>query len=79
MTNKEILVNLREENYQLWHELYNKAWEEISNEHEIFCVCGKLCTGLHERNCDKFRNAVDKRIIKLLRNRHNSTHVEEIS
>ena len=47
--------------------LYEKAWDQVSNEHNIICVCGRLCTGLHERNCGKFRKAVETRYKKLLK------------
>lgn len=47
--------------------LYEKAWDQVSDEHPMKCVCGRLCTGLHERNCSKFRQAVDRRYKKLLK------------
>lgn len=47
------------------YELYKKAEDEVSNEHPIKCVCGKLCTGLHERNCSAFRKSVERRYFKL--------------
>ena len=42
------------------YELYEKAENEISEKHPVKCVCGRLCTGLHEMNCKKFRSAVEK-------------------
>lgn len=47
------------------YELYKKAEDEVSNEHPIKCVCGRLCTGLHERNCSAFRKSVERRYFKL--------------
>ncbi len=41
------------------------AETQVSEEHPIECVCGRLCTGLHELNCAKFRAAVEKRAKKL--------------
>lgn len=35
-----------------------KAEQQISEEHPIVCVCGRLCTGLHEMRCAKFKKAV---------------------
>lgn len=32
----------------------------------IFCVCGKLATGLHEANCRRFNKMVDKETCKRL-------------
>ena len=43
------------------NKLYKIAEEQISDEHPIKCVCGRLCTGLHEITCKKFREAVERR------------------
>lgn len=45
--------------------LYRKAEMEVSDEHPFKCVCGRLSTGLHERNCAAFRKAVERRFRKL--------------
>ena len=47
--------------------LYEKAWDQVSDEHPMVCLCGKLCTGLHETYCGRFRKAVDSRYKKLLK------------
>lgn len=44
--------------------LHEEAWDEVSGEHTLFCVCGKLCTGLHETMCTKFRNVVERRFVR---------------
>ena len=44
-----------------------KAEQQISEEHPITCVCGRLCTGLHETRCAKFKKAVDRRTNKILK------------
>lgn len=41
--------------------------QEVSKEHLMFCVCGRLCTGLHERTCSRFRNKVNSRTVKKLK------------
>jgi len=33
------------------YELYKKAENEISEKYPVKCICGRLCTGLHEMNC----------------------------
>lgn len=48
-------------------QVYEEAWKQVSYEHPWLCVCGRLCTGLHERNCSKFRKAVERRYKKLLK------------
>ena len=47
------------------YELYKKAELEVSNEHLLTCVCGRLCTGLHERTCKKFKESVERRFLRL--------------
>lgn len=47
--------------------VYEMAEVQISGEHPLICVCGRLCTGLHEKHCSKFRKAVESRYKKLLR------------
>ena len=45
-----------------WKEWLSKRTEieiELSNQQTMFCCCGKLATGLHERNCRKFIAKVD--------------------
>ena len=42
-------------------EIREMAYNEVSNEHSFFCVCGKLCSGFHEISCGKFRAKVEKR------------------
>jgi|GEM_PF-5621521 len=44
--------------------IYDEADLYISNKHPIKCVCGKLCTGLHEKTCSKFRSAVNREFFK---------------
>lgn len=36
-----------------------KVFDELSYAQPMFCVCGRLATGLHERACRKFNNKVD--------------------
>lgn len=47
------------------YELYKKAENEVSEKHPIKCVCGRLCTGVHEMNCKKFRDSVERKYLKL--------------
>lgn len=49
------------------YELYHKAELQVSDEHSYKCVCGRLCTGLHERNCKQFRKSVERRYNMLLK------------
>jgi len=38
----------------------------VSNQHSLMCVCGRLCTGLHESTCRKFIEKVNKETAKSL-------------
>lgn len=58
--------------WQEHHDAYCKAREEaISKMDELtpmFCVCGKLATGLHTNNCRKFQSKVDDLVIAKIGN-----------
>ena len=47
------------------YELYKKAEQQVSDKHPYKCICGRLCTGLHERNCSAFKKAVEKKYFKM--------------
>lgn len=48
-------------------EIYKQAEQYISNKYSVKCVCGRLCTGLHELTCKKFRNAVNKEFMRRIK------------
>lgn len=43
-----------------------EAFNELSDQQDIFCCCGRLATGLHESNCSKFNSMVDSVTINRL-------------
>lgn len=47
--------------------IYDKADNTISNRYNFICCCGKLCTGLHERTCSKFRSAVNREFLRMVK------------
>lgn len=49
------------------YKLYREAENQVSDEHPYKCVCGRLCTGLHERNCKQFHKSVERRYNILLK------------
>ena len=49
------------------YKLYRESENQVSDEHPYKCVCGRLCTGLHERNCKQFRKSVERRYNILLK------------
>lgn len=42
-----------------WLKCRQEAYEHLSNLQSVFCCCGKLATGYHERHCRKFNAKVD--------------------
>lgn len=46
-----------------------RVFNELSDKQPMFCVCGKLATGLHENHCAKFNRAVDIETINRMRER----------
>ena len=51
-------------------EILRKTRQEVENElsdrQGMWCICGKLATGLHESHCKRFQNKVLKEtIVKL--------------
>ena len=49
-----------------WIKTRTEVREVLSNQCPIFCVCGKLATGLHESCCRKFQNMITKQTVKKL-------------
>ena len=43
-----------------------KVFDELSEQQTMFCCCGRLATGLHENNCQKFNRKVNGETIKRL-------------
>lgn len=55
-------VNYLMENHRSeWTRVYYPMCENVEDSLGMKCVCGRLATGLHFRNCNKLK----KRIIKL--------------
>lgn len=50
-----------------WLSTRQKIFDELSNNQSMFCCCGKLATGLHEQNCRKFNESVDKETVNRLK------------
>lgn len=56
----EILWQNHSESY---NKARNEAIEELDNATPIWCVCGKLATGLHTSRCRKFNEKIDDLIL----------------
>ena len=63
----EKLTFIQDNHFGEWLKTRKEVDEEVSNEHKMWCVCKKLCTGLHEMNCKKFQNKVTNKTLKRLK------------
>ena len=62
----EKLTYLQDNYFKEWLEMRQKVENEISNKQAMFCLCGRIATGLHESNCLKFRDKVNSETLKRL-------------
>jgi len=67
MNTKEALCRIGENHFSTWIKTHAKVWEEFSDKQQVFCLCGKLATGLHERICRRFNAAVTKETLVRLK------------
>jgi hypothetical protein len=63
---QEKLDALQTNHMSMWLSARQEAWDEMSDACSMFCVCGRLCTGLHEQNCRKFQDKVTKKAVEKL-------------
>jgi hypothetical protein len=60
----EKLNYLQENHFSEWLRVKQETENELSEKQGTWCVCGRLATGLHERNCTKLRNKVISETVK---------------
>lgn len=63
----EKITTLQENHFGHWIRTRQEVDEEVSNTQTMFCVCGKLATGLHERTCRKYNNIVNTKTVEKLK------------
>jgi hypothetical protein len=49
-----------------WVKTRQQTEIELSDKQGMFCCCGKLATGLHEKNCRRFQSKVTTATVKKL-------------
>lgn len=49
-----------------WLKTRQEVEDTLSEKQSMFCLCGRLATGLHESHCKKFRNKVTSETVKIL-------------
>lgn len=66
MNLKEKISYLQDKHFGDWLRTRKVVADEVSEQHSMWCVCGKLCTGLHESYCRKFQNKITNETAKKL-------------
>lgn len=62
----EKLTYLQDKHFGDWLSKRQAVSDEFSNKQSMFCLCGRLATGLHENGCKKFKDAVTRETVKRL-------------
>jgi hypothetical protein len=63
----EKLEILQNKHLTEWLNMRQEVEDELSNKQSLLCLCGRLATSLHERNCNKFKNKIISETIKRLK------------
>lgn len=62
----EKLKFIQDNHFNRWLSERGTVRNEFSDKQSIFCLCGKLATGLHEGYCKKLSDAITKETLKRL-------------
>lgn len=62
----EKLRRIKDKDYDLFVKTRKQVFDELDNKQTMFCVCGKLATGLHTSHCKKFNDKVTSETVKRL-------------
>ena len=62
----EKLTYIQDNHFGDWLKTRKVVEAEISNKQSMFCLCGKLATGLHEMSCRKFLNKITSETLNRL-------------
>ena len=68
MKKEEKIQYIQDNHFKEWLKTRREVEDEISNSQSMFCVCGRLATGLHESMCRKFQNKINDETVKRLSN-----------
>lgn len=66
MKREEKIQALKNKDLDLYLNTRSEVERELSDKQQLFCCCGKLATGLHERYCRKFQSKVDAETVARL-------------
>ena len=62
----EKLKILQDNHFAEWLKMRQIIENKLSDTQGMFCLCGRLATGFHERSCSKFRNKIISETVKNL-------------
>ncbi len=62
----EKLEYLQKNYFSEWLSTRQEIGNKLSDNQSMFCMCGRLATGLHESHCRKFANKVTSETVKKL-------------
>lgn len=57
---------LQKNHWSDWVKTFKQVEQELSDRQTYFCLCGRLATGLHEMNCQKFLARLRRETVKRL-------------
>lgn len=63
----EKLDYIQDNHFSEWLKTRQAVSFELSDRQTMFCVCGRLATGLHESSCRRFNNKVNSETVKRLK------------
>lgn len=63
---QEKLTYIQDNHFSEWLKMRAIVAEEVSLKCSMFCVCGRLCTGMHENHCRKFQDKINSETVKRL-------------
>ena len=66
MTITQKLSYLKDNHFSEWLKVRQETEEELSSRQSMFCLCGRLATGLHEMGCKRFKDKIVNETIKKL-------------
>lgn len=66
MTIKDKIIYLQDNHFSEWLKTRQEISNDMSDKQSMFCICGKLATGLHESNCKRFKNKITSETVKKL-------------
>lgn len=67
MTTTQQIALLKDKHFAAWVTTRQQVFNELSDKQGMFCMCGKLATGMHEQNCSRFNKQVDKTTLSRLK------------